>query len=60
MKMALIIDFDDEQHLIAKSRIEDLALGYAITTHKAQGSPAAWLSQSSEAVCSIGPCFTPR
>jgi exodeoxyribonuclease V alpha subunit len=35
---ALTIDFDDQQHLIGKSRIEDLALAYAITTHKAQGS----------------------
>jgi exodeoxyribonuclease V alpha subunit len=35
---ALTIDFDDQVHLIGRSRIEDLALAYAITTHKAQGS----------------------
>jgi exodeoxyribonuclease V alpha subunit len=35
---ALNIDFDDQLHLIGRSRIEDLALAYAITTHKAQGS----------------------
>jgi exodeoxyribonuclease V alpha subunit len=35
---ALNIDFDDQAHLIGRSRLEDLALAYAITTHKAQGS----------------------
>jgi exodeoxyribonuclease V alpha subunit len=34
----LVIDFEDEEKSIAASRIEDLALAYAITTHKAQGS----------------------
>lgn len=34
----LTIDFDGELKSIAQSRIEDLALAYAITTHKAQGS----------------------
>jgi exodeoxyribonuclease V alpha subunit len=35
---SLLIDFDERQHPIEKSRLEDLALAYAITTHKAQGS----------------------
>lgn len=35
---ALTIDVGDQQHLIGKSRLEDLALAYAITTHKSQGS----------------------
>jgi exodeoxyribonuclease V alpha subunit len=35
---AVTIDFDDQAHLIGRSRLDDLALAYAITTHKAQGS----------------------
>jgi exodeoxyribonuclease V alpha subunit len=35
---ALTIDFDDQRHLVGRSHLEDLALAYAITTHKAQGS----------------------